>query len=166
MMKIRTVLIVIVFVLWSGSMVFAQGHMYATWDTLEIDTCASAWLIKNFVDTEAEFRFFPKGEIITEGIPFDTPDSDLRRTGNMSAFETILAKYKITDPALKEIGRIIHDIEINYWGKKETGEAVKLNQEIKGIIDSVADNPRRLEKSSIFFDALYKRIIPNSDNSG
>jgi len=157
MIKIRTVFITIVFALWAGAMVFAEGHIYSTWDILEIDTCASAWLIKNFVDTAAEFRFFPKGEIITEGIPFDTPDSDLRRTGNMSTFETILAKYKIEDPALKKIGRIIHDIEINYWGGKETKEAVKVDREIKRIIDLAFDNPRRFEKSFIFFDELYKK---------
>ena len=49
-----------------------DGHLYSTWDVLETDASASAWLIKRHVDPKARFKFFPKGELITEGIAFDT----------------------------------------------------------------------------------------------
>ncbi len=136
----------------------AQGSVYSTWDTVEIDTCASAWLIKNFVDKEAQFRFYPKGEIITEGIPFDTPDAELRRTDNMSTFECVMKKFKINDPALKQIGEIIHDIEINYWGRKIKQESEELNKTIREIIDTSKNNQEKLQKSFPVFDNLYEKF--------
>lgn len=137
---------------------FAQerSNIYATWEPVELDTIASAWLIKRFINPKAEFKFYPKGEFITEGIAFDTPDAEFRRTQNQSTFESIVSKYKIGDPALVEIARIIHDIEINYWNKQLKGVSEKLENQVKAIIDSNPDVHSRFEKGFQYFDNLYK----------
>ncbi len=78
-------------------------QIFSTWEGFEADKCASIWLIKRFIDKNAIIKFFPKGEIIKEGILFDTPDSKFRRYHNMSTFESILLHYNLKDPKLIHI---------------------------------------------------------------
>ncbi len=132
-----------------------NSHIYSTCDVIEMDTCASAWLIKRFVDKEAVFKFYPKEEFIEEGTPFDTPDAEFRRTHNMSTFETILQKYNIKDPKLIKIGKIIHDIEINYWAGKLEPESEKINRDILNIIKNSKIPEESFKKSFTYFDNLY-----------
>ncbi len=131
-------------------------HVYSTWDFLEVDTCASAWLIQHAVDPKAEFRFYPKGELILEGTPFDTPDAELRRKSNMSTFESILQHYEITDPALNEIGRIIHDVEVNYWSQKARQDSTTVGADIREIINSSENPDICIERCFDYFDQLLK----------
>ncbi|MBW2738354.1 MAG: chromate resistance protein [Deltaproteobacteria bacterium] len=56
---------------------------------------------------------FPRGEIIKEGIAFDTPDAIFKRYYNMSTFKFMLKHYRLRDP------KLIHDIEVNIWGDNE-----------------------------------------------
>ncbi len=151
--------VVLILLLFAG-VVFARTvtHFYATWDVIEMDTCASAWLIKTFIDKKAVFKFYPKGEIIEEGIAFDTPDAELRRTAAASTFEAILAKYKINDPCLLEIGAMIHDVEINYWADKQKESSQRLNEEIITIIKNSHSPQECLQKSFPVFDALYAEL--------
>jgi hypothetical protein len=65
---------------------------YTTWENMEPDKCASAWLIKRFIDKNATFEFFPKGELITKGILFDVPEAEIRRYNNISTFEYLIKK--------------------------------------------------------------------------
>jgi len=132
---------------------------YTTWENMEIDKCASAWLIKRFIDKNALFKFFPKGELITEGILFDVPEAEIRRYHNISTFEFLIKKYRIADPALQKIGKIIHDIEINYWGKKQIEESQKINDSIQEIIANSETSEEILKKSFIYFDLLYSELI-------
>jgi len=74
--------------------------IFSTWEGFEADKCASIWLIKRFIDKNAKIKFFPKGSIITEGIPFDVPEAKLRRYHNMSTFESILKYYNLKDQNL------------------------------------------------------------------
>lgn len=134
------------------------SHIYATWENMEIDKCASAWLIKRFVDERASFKFYPKGELVTEGIPFDVPEAEIRRYHNMAAFEYIIKKYKIDDPALQKIGEIVHDIEINYWGKKKFEESEKINDTIQEIIDTSTTAEESLKHSFPVFDGIYSKF--------
>jgi len=139
-----------------------KKHLYVTWEVMEVDKSASAWLIKRFVDREAEFKFVPNGEMVTEGIPFDTPDSEFRRSHNLSTFETILKKYGITDEALVYIGKITHEIEINFWGEREMKESEKVEREVKEIINGSKDGHECFRKSFAYFDNFLKELRSSS----
>ena len=138
---------------------------YSTWATFEPDKCGSAWLLKRFVDKEAIFNFYPKGKQISAGIPFDTPEAELRRYHNMSAFESILRKYKLNDPVLMEMGKIFHDIEINSWGKKVLKESAGVEKDILKITRDYSKPDEILAASFNYFDILYKDLKrKNYDN--
>ncbi len=147
----------IICLLYFTNPVFSQtkAQVYSTWDTLEVDTCATAWLIKNFVDKNAVFRFYPKGDIITEGIAFDTPDAEFRRTNSFSAFETVLNKYKLDDPALKQIGEMIHEIEINFWAHDSNSNILEFNQKVLSEVKKAATTDEGLKNALLVFDELY-----------
>ncbi|MBU1045118.1 MAG: chromate resistance protein [Candidatus Omnitrophica bacterium] len=154
---IMLVLINMFCLLFFTTVVFSQtkAQVYSTWDTLEVDTCATAWLIKNFVDKTAIFKFYPKGDIITEGIAFDTPDAEFRRTGEFCAFETVINKYQITDLKIKEIGKIIHEIEINYWAHDSDLRLQELKQNVSAAVQSAASPEQGIEHSFLIFNKLY-----------
>jgi hypothetical protein len=133
----------------------APGGAYTTWASLEADKCAAAWLIKRFVDKNARFSFVPVGSMVVDGIPFDTPDSDYRRSGKLSTYQVVMQKHQIRDPALDEIARIIWDIEVNKWGKRTTEESPGVAAVIDGITRIHKDPADGIDASFVVFDSLY-----------
>lgn len=136
-----------------------RAKTYVTWENMEIDKCASAWLIQRFIDKNATFEFVPKGELITRGIPFDVPEAEIRRYHNLSTFGYLLKKHRLTDPALHRIGEIIHDIEINYWGKKRIDISETVNGNFRQMMMKAQMNPEKiLERGVGFFDKMYQQM--------
>jgi len=131
--------------------------VFSTWDIFEPDKLASIWLIKRFVDPEAQIKFYPRGEPITEGIPFDTPDAEFRRYHNISTFEMFRQHYKIDDPRCRYISKIIHDIEINTWEKKVMAESRFVIDAVQKIIDDADSSDEIILKGIQFFDRLYEQ---------
>lgn len=132
-------------------------HIYSTGEVFELDRVVSAWLIKRYVAPNAVFRFFPEGELITDGIAFDTPDAALQRTHNMSTFEVIKNRYKITDPRLAELTRIVHNAEINFWAGERKHKESELVQKINRLIKSTNNNYNCLEQCFVIFDQFIER---------
>jgi len=75
----------------------AASQIYITWQGLEPDKLASLWLIKRFVDQEAEFKLVPKGSLIKDGIPFDVPSATFKRSHTRSTFECVLQNEGLDD---------------------------------------------------------------------
>jgi len=134
----------------------ATEAVFSTWDVFEADKCASIWLIRRFIDPQAEIRFFPHGTSITKGIAFDTPEAKFRRYATKSTYETLLEHYDLKDPRLKYIGRIIHDIEVNIWEKKVYTVSTKVMEDIRSIIlENEGNNKAIMVKSLEYFDEFY-----------
>jgi hypothetical protein len=156
----------VVLVLNAGSLILLKGETYAgqegrifvSWEGFEADKCACVWMIKRFVDPKATIRFFPKGEPIAEGIPFDTPDSQLRRYHNVSAFEFMVSHFHLSDPKLVTLGRIIHDIEINIWDRKVMAETRAVQDAVNEIILRSKSSDEAAEECIRFFDGVYSHI--------
>ena len=85
------------------------------WITRErpkIDRIACPWLIKNFVDSNAQFFYVPKDKVFGKAkelnaIPFDLPGAEYTHEGEFCTFDYIVRKHKITDPAVKQIAEIV-----------------------------------------------------------
>lgn len=161
-LKILYFLFLCIFIVyWKPSDILAEQNrlVFSTWEGFEVDKCASIWLIKKFIDKNAVIKFFAKGEIIKEGIPFDTPEAKLRRYHNMSTFESMLKHYNLQDQKLVNIGKIIHDIEVNIWEKKVFPDSYKIQDDINTIIITSKNNNEVIEKSCKYFDLFYKQKI-------
>src|SRR5213596_2755298 len=87
---------------------------WITRERVKVDRVACPWLIKKFVDPEAEFLFVPAEKVLevakrTKAIPYDVPDVELGHHGKECSFEAILKKYNLTpDPSLVLLGKIVN----------------------------------------------------------
>ena len=85
------------------------------WITRErpkIDRIACPWLIKNFVDPEAEFIYVPKQMVLARAkelgaIPYDIPGAEYSHEGDECTFDFIIRKHGLTDPALRQLALIV-----------------------------------------------------------
>lgn len=90
---------------------------WVTRSHVHVDRVACPWLIRRFVDSEAEFLFVPKSEVQrmvsdTGAIPFDVPGVELGHLDGKCSFEAILAKYELRDPALARLARVVHAADV------------------------------------------------------
>jgi hypothetical protein len=87
---------------------------WITRERVKVDRVACPWLIKKFVDKDAEFYFVPADRVMPEAerlgaVPFDVPDVELGHHGKECSFEAIMKKYGLgKDPALALMARIVN----------------------------------------------------------
>jgi hypothetical protein len=87
---------------------------WVTREHAKVDRIACPWLIRNFVDKDAEFLFVPAYKVIhvakeQNATPFDVPNAELGHHGEECSFDAIIKKYglDITEPALIELAKIV-----------------------------------------------------------
>lgn len=132
---------------------------YVTSTNLEPDKLASIWLLRRFVQTNAQFVFIAPDSPVTQGIPFDLPEAEYRRYAALSCYESILQKNSVTHPALHRVGELIHDLEINYWGEKKHPQSLPLKRDIEKIIQTHPGDPQKcLPEALALFDNLFSQL--------
>jgi hypothetical protein len=85
---------------------------YVTRARAKVDRIACPWLIKRFIDTDAEFLFVEADRVLEtaareSAIPFDVPNVELGHHGDRCSFDAIIDKHDLTDPALLRLADII-----------------------------------------------------------
>src|SRR5437773_12467262 len=93
---------------------------WITREHIKVDRVACPWLIKRFVDKDAEFLFVPEGELLAaasreHATPFDATrlkEVKLNHRGDRCTFEAILDDYKLTDPGLERSGKIVRAADV------------------------------------------------------
>ena len=131
------------------------------WITRErpkIDRIACPWLIRRFIDKDAEFIYAPFKEVIAKSkklkaIPFDVPDVKFSHNGNYCTFDALIKEYKIKDPAVKTMAVIIrgadtdrHDLAFQSSGLWAISA---------GLAHNFKHDHELLEKGMLLYDALY-----------
>jgi hypothetical protein len=124
----------------------------------KVDRIACPWLIKNFVDAEAEFVYVPSDEVMTfaeqtGAIPYDIPDVELGHHGPECSFDAILKKYGLTDPALQRLALIVRGADTA--AKDLTPESRGLEAIADGFRRLYDDDHQQLAAESVVYDALY-----------
>ena len=128
---------------------------WATRAGCHIDRAASAWLIRRFIDPEAEFLFVKDPDEVSEdATAFDMRGADLSHHGADCTFETILKRYGLDDPVLWDLARIVHEADLADE-RYDAPEAPGLDVLIRGL-SMVRNDAEVLELSGPLFDGLYK----------
>jgi hypothetical protein len=128
---------------------------WATRAHIHIDRAACAWLIRRFIDADAEFVFvdvlgvFPK-----DATAFDVPGAELSHHNGDCSFETILRRHDLDDPVLWRIAEIVHEADIDDE-RYAAPEAPGLDMALRGL-SMVCDDERMLEVTKPLFDGLYE----------
>ena len=132
---------------------------WVTRSHVHVDRVACPWLIRRFIDNQAEFLFVPKSEVMkvvteTGAIPFDGPGVELGHHEGRCSFESILLKYELTDPALARLARIVHAADIAAELDSEP-LARGLEAIATGYSLRFPDDTANLERQFEIYDALY-----------
>ena len=135
---------------------------WVTWEHVGVDRMACAWLIKRSIDPQAEFEFIPVGQAPpTESEAFDIPGVKLSHHQGHCTFHTLLAVYKLTDPILKRIARIVDEADVIQEVMVEPA-AAGLDLICRGIRLTSPDDWVALEHGTMVYEALYAELATHS----
>ena len=121
-----------------------------------VDRMSSAWLIRRFVDSKARFVFgLPTAT--PDAIPFDTFEAEFGHHGTSCTFETFCDRFAIADPAVRHIGRIVHDLDLKETKYNET-ETATIGRLVDGLRRAQHDDDALLQSGIDMFEALYQSL--------
>lgn len=128
---------------------------WATRAGVHIDRAACAWLIRNFVDAEANFVFVADGQPVPgDATPFDMRGVELSHHRGDCTFETILRRYEIHDPVLWRIAEIVHEADLED-SRFDAPEAPGLDVVLRGL-SMTGDDEQTLSVADAVFAGLYE----------
>ena len=131
------------------------------WITREhprIDRIACPWLIKRFIDPEADFFYVPFNDVKEKAqqlnaIAFDIPDVEFTHYKDQCTFDYIVKKYKIEDPAIHTLAVIVRGADTDRHDL--AAEAAGLWAISSGLVHICQDDHELLQKGMLIYDALY-----------
>jgi len=138
---------------------------WITRSNIKVDRVACPWLIRRFVDPEAEFLFVPEDRLLDtarkEGAtPFDAnrfPEVKLNHRGERCTFEAVLEDYKLTEPALHRLALIVRGADVK--GQEHASpESVGLRAIAQGFALTGISDEERLAREFPMYDALYEYV--------
>jgi hypothetical protein len=142
-----------------------RNSRWITRKDVKVDRVACPWLIRRFVDPEAEFIFVSEDELLPaaarlNAIPFDAPRLQavrLNHRGQSCTFEALLEDYKLIDPALQRLALIVRGADIK--GQEHiSGESLGLRAIAHGFALTGISDEERLEREFPIYDALYQYV--------
>ncbi|MDE3095709.1 MAG: chromate resistance protein [Chloroflexota bacterium] len=124
----------------------------------KVDRVACPWLIRRFVDPEAEFLYAAGDQVMAvaerEGAtPFDVPGVELGHHGPECSFDAIIKKYQLTDPALQKLALIVRGADTA--AKDLAPESRGLEAIADGFRLHYQDDQQQLAAELPVYDALY-----------
>ncbi len=124
------------------------------------DRIACPWLIRRFIDADAEILYVPTDQVLTvqanQGAHgFDTPGATYDHRGSKCTFEVLIDDFDLAgDAALVRLARIVHAADIESEVDTDPFAPALLALAFGGL-DVEADDHRLLERASFVYDALY-----------
>ena len=134
---------------------------WVTREKARVDRIACPWLIRKFVDKDAEFLYVPREHVMEVArkqgaIPFDIPGAELyhyeENGKDFVSFDAIIRKYKLTDPALLELAKIMRVAD---GGSGKEVEAAGLEAAATGFRMMARDDFENQRLQFPLYDALY-----------
>jgi hypothetical protein len=132
-----------------------KGRVWVTRPRPGVDRCASAWLIRNFIDAKARFAFAPEDRVPSGAVPYDMfHEEGFGHRGDDCTFETLTRQFHIRDPRVGVIGQIIHDADLldDRFGRKE---GYGVDEILKGWARQGIPDDKLLERGMQLIEGLY-----------
>jgi hypothetical protein len=129
--------------------------IWATRTGCHVDRAACAWLIRRVIDSDATFVFVDDpADAPQEATPFDMRGADLSHHGDDCTFETMIKRYRIVDPILWDVARIVHEADLADE-RYDAPEAPGLDVLMRGLSMVLTDD-EVIAASGPLFDGLYE----------
>jgi len=131
---------------------------WITRERARVDRIACPWLISRFIDREATFLFVPADQVLSaaqrEGAtPYDVPNVELGHHGDHCSFDAFIDKYRLADPALQTLARIVRGADTD--ARQLTPESAGLYALATGFQAIAKDDHDNMAKQFPAYDALY-----------
>ena len=131
------------------------------WITRErpkIDRIACPWLIKNFIDKDADFIYVPKGQVFDKAkelnaIPYDIPGAEYSHYGEECTFDYFIKKHELDDPALQQLSVIVRGADTDRFELAD--QSAGLWAISAGLSHNYRDDHEMLAVGMKIYDALY-----------
>jgi len=135
----------------------APGRTWVTRKGIKVDRIASAWLVRNFIDKQASFKFVPgQGYAPSPGeLRFDMFEAEYTHEGDRCTFEVLVQRFGLDDAALHQVAEIIHDIDLKD-GKYGRPETAGIDRLLAGLCAANPDDDARLTQGASIFAGLYQ----------
>jgi len=146
---------------WDGERTAKPAGAPTRWVTRErpkVDRIACPWLIRRFIDADAEFLYVPKEEVLRvakerAAVPYDVPDVEFTHVGGHCSFDAFMLRYRLADPALRELAVIVRGADTNRPDlAPQSAGLVALSL---GLSEQFPDDHAMLEHGMVMYDALY-----------
>ena len=132
---------------------------WVTWENVGIDRIGCAWLIRKHIDPKAEFLSVREGrkDLPRDAEPFDVPGARLSHHGGHCSFHEVLREYKLEEPVLARVARIIDEADTVQEMSAEPA-APGLDLICRGIRLASPDDRVALERGAMVYEALYTQL--------
>lgn len=132
---------------------------WVTWKNIGVDRMACIWLIRHWIDPEAEFTFISGGEKASpeHGEPFDIPGERYSHHGGHCTFYALLNENKLNDPVLTRMAQIVDEADEIQEVTLEPA-ALGLDLICRGLRQISKDDFEAMERGSLIYDALYAQL--------
>lgn len=147
---------------------------WATREHAKVDRIACPWLIRRFIDPDAEFLFVPASRVLDVAVrekatPFDVPGVELGHHGGQCSFEAFLVHFGLKDPALGFLAQIVHgaDLSPDLYGRPEAAGLKAIAEGFTSL--GLSDDHELLGREAVIYDALYaycQRLVANDREGG
>lgn len=143
-----------------------RGRVWVTRARPGVDRMASAWLIRRFIDGQAEFAFAAdQNAVPPNAIPFDMFGVEFTHQGEGCTFETLCTVFQIDEPAVARLAAIVHDLDLKD-GRFGAPEATTVGAIIEGLQLAHPDDETLLAQGMTLFDSLYRSFEQLSRAAG
>ena len=135
---------------------------WVTWKNIGVDRMACAWLIRRWIDTEAEFSFVHMGEkpLSKDGQAFDIPGERYSHHGGHCTFYAFLKEHKLNDPILTRIAQMVDEAdEIQEVTVEPAAKGLDLI--CRGLSRISKDDFEAMERGNMIYEALYAELSSN-----
>lgn len=132
---------------------------WVTRERPKIDRIACPWLVKRFIDPDAEFLYVPTPEVRKvaderQAVPYDVPDVEFTHEGELCSFDAFLRRFRLKDPALDELARIVRGADTGH--PELAPQSAGLLAVSLGLSRLYPDDHEMLAQGMILYDALYR----------
>jgi len=135
------------------------GKIWVTRSGVHVDRIACAWLIRRFIDPQAQFKFVSAKDYEARSgeLRFDMFQGEFTHEGDKCSFEVLLERLGLNDAALRTIAEIVHDIDLKdgKFGREETAGIALL---INGVCASQKGDLARIERGAAIFGDTYESL--------
>lgn len=141
-----------------------QGRIWATRKRPWVDRLACAWLIRRFIDADAQFLWLERpSDCPSDALGFDFDGARFSHVGQRVSFETLIESFDVQQPGLTRLAGVIHYLDV---GGIQPSEASGIERVLAGLRESIGDDDQLTTVAGGLFDGLLTAFASEETSNG